>query len=276
MNILFGFLLIAVVCGIAVAGMLAMRRRAPEGGFVADGDRAAGVFGVIATGFSVLLGFLIFLAFESYDASRTGAETEALTVAQQVETAQLLPPCVQRRPHRRARLLRPLGRQRRVGADGGRHARRAAQPVGRRRCSGPCRGWTLETPVEESGYDQWLEQTSTRQLARQDRIHGAAGVMPTPLWIALFFISLIVLGFILTFADSGERAVVQGLYMGGTLATIMAMLLLLNFLDDPVRSGVGGLQPTAMERSLVIMDEALDAVGIEVTLPCDEDGRPQP
>ena len=125
----------------------------------------------------------------------------------------------------------------------------------------------LETPVEESGYDQWLEQTSTRQLGRQDRIHGAAGVMPTPLWIALFFISLIVLGFILTFADSGERAVVQALYMGGTLATIMAMLLLLNFLDDPVRSGVGGLQPTAMERSLVLMDESLDAVGVEVTVP---------
>ena len=98
-------------------------------------------------------------------------------------------------------------------------------------------GVTLETPVEESGYDRWLEQTSTRQLARQDRIHGAAGVMPTPLWIALFFISLIVLGFILTFADSGERAVVQGLYMGGTLATIMAMLLLLQL---PRRSRPAG------------------------------------
>ena len=52
--------------------MLVARRRAPEGGYVADGDCAAGVFGVIATGFSVLLGFLIFLAFESYDASRPG------------------------------------------------------------------------------------------------------------------------------------------------------------------------------------------------------------
>ena len=103
----------------------------------------------------------------------------------------------------------------------------------------------LASPVEEASYDQWLEQTSTRQLGRQDRIHGAAGVMPTPLWIALFFIGLIVVGFILTFADSGERAAVQSLYMGGTLATIVAMMLLLNFLDDPVRSGVGGLQPVA-------------------------------
>ena len=32
------------------------------------------VFGVLATGFSVLLGFIVFLAFESYDQSRSGAE----------------------------------------------------------------------------------------------------------------------------------------------------------------------------------------------------------
>ena len=42
-------------------------------------------------GFSVLLGFIVFLAFTSYDQSRSGAETEALVVAQQVETAQFFP-----------------------------------------------------------------------------------------------------------------------------------------------------------------------------------------
>ena len=57
--------------------MLLVRRRSPEGSYFSDGDRASGVFGVIATGFSVLLGFIIFLAFESYDDSRLGAETEA-------------------------------------------------------------------------------------------------------------------------------------------------------------------------------------------------------
>jgi hypothetical protein len=52
----------------------------------------SGVFGVLATGFSVLLGFIAFLAFETYDGARAGAEVEALTVAQQVETAQFLHP----------------------------------------------------------------------------------------------------------------------------------------------------------------------------------------
>jgi hypothetical protein len=93
-NIVWGALIVVAATSVAIAAMLLVRRWAPDGGFFNDGDRAAGVFGVLATGFSVLLGFLIFLAFESYDESRVGAETEAVVVAQQVETAQLLPPTV--------------------------------------------------------------------------------------------------------------------------------------------------------------------------------------
>ena len=69
-----------VVTALAVGAMLLMRRHAPAGGYFEDGDRAAGVFGVIATGFAVLAGFVVFLAFESFDTSRSGAETEARTV----------------------------------------------------------------------------------------------------------------------------------------------------------------------------------------------------
>ena len=71
---------------VAVAGDAARPPGRPEGSYFTDGDRASGVFGVLATGFSVLLGFIVFLAFTSYDQSRTGAETEALMVVQQVET----------------------------------------------------------------------------------------------------------------------------------------------------------------------------------------------
>src|SRR5262249_57804573 len=74
--------------------MLLVRRGAPEGSYFNDGDRAAGVFGVLATGFAVLLGLVVVLAFTSYDNTKSGAETEALLVTQQFETAQLLPPRV--------------------------------------------------------------------------------------------------------------------------------------------------------------------------------------
>ena len=94
MNLVWAVLITAAVAALAVTAMLLVRRNAPEGGYFADGDRAAGVFGVLATGFSVLLGFIVFLAFTSYDQSRTCAETEALTVVQQIETAQFFPSSV--------------------------------------------------------------------------------------------------------------------------------------------------------------------------------------
>ena len=87
MNLALGFLLVIVVAAITVTAMLLVRRRAPEGSYFTDGDRASGVFGVLATGFSVLLGFIIFLAFQSYDNARLGAEAEATIVAQQLQTA---------------------------------------------------------------------------------------------------------------------------------------------------------------------------------------------
>src|SRR6476620_956309 len=90
-------LVVAGVTALAVTAMLLVRRRAPAGSDFEDGDRAAGVFGVLATGFAVLLGFVVFLAFESFDTSRSGAETEAQIVREQFETVQLFPKVVRAR-----------------------------------------------------------------------------------------------------------------------------------------------------------------------------------
>src|SRR3954447_11377174 len=96
MTVLLAVLIVAAVTAVAVATMLLVRRGAPEGSRFADGDRAAGVFGVLATGFAVLVGFVVFLSFESYDTSRSGAETEAELVVQQFETAQFFPRSVRK------------------------------------------------------------------------------------------------------------------------------------------------------------------------------------
>ncbi len=123
MRLGLAFVVVVVATALAIGAMLFVRRRAPDGSYFNDGDRAAGVFGVLATGFAVLLGFVVFLAFESYDAARSGAEREALITAQQVETAQFLPEPSGERADRRARLLRPLGRRGAMDAHGERNAR---------------------------------------------------------------------------------------------------------------------------------------------------------
>jgi len=177
MNIAWAVLIIAGAVAVAVSVLLLVRRRAPEGSHFKDGDRAAGVFGVLATGMSVLLGFVIFLAFESYDRSRTGAETEALVLAQQFETAQFLPSGVRRR------LSSELVCYGRSVV----HQEWPQMESGTR--SGQLNPWgvalfrTLEaanprTAAEQAAYAKWLDQTSDREQARNDRIHGAEGVVP--------------------------------------------------------------------------------------------------
>jgi hypothetical protein len=132
----------------------------------------------------------------------------------------------------------------------------------------------LSSPTQEAAYGKWLDQTSAREEARRDRIHGAVGVIPTTLWIVLFFIAGVILAFMMFFADRAERAVVQAMLIGSVVAVLAALMLLLRGLDQPFHDGVGGLQPVAMERSLRLIDEALSAVGGPVRIPCDALGRP--
>ena len=89
----------------------------------------------------------------------------------------------------------------------------------------------------------------------------------------LFFISFVIFVFMLFFADSGEHVVVQALLMGTVVSVIVAMLLLLQFLNDPFHPGIGGLRPVAMERSLKVIDQELQIAHRTETLPCDAQGN---
>ena len=231
MSLAVAILIVVAATGVAIMAMLWVRRKAPDGSYFNDGDRAAGVFGVLATGFAVLLGFVVFLAFSSYDAARAGAESEARIVAQQVETAQLLPPAVS------GELTAELVCYARSVA-GVQWDRMEAGTLGEdlnpwsTSCSNP-QARRSQTPTEQAAYSKWLDERSAREEARSDRIHGAVGVIPSPLWLVLFFTSGLIFVYMLFFADSGERALTQALLMGTVVAVIASMLLLLQFLDNP-------------------------------------------
>jgi len=270
-NVVWGLLIAGGAAAVAVAVMLLVRRHAPDGSFFSDGDRASGVFGVLATGFSVLLGFIVFLAFTSYDSSRSGAETEALMVAQQIETAQSFPEPLD------GQLTGQLICYGRSVVDGEWAQMRAGtigddlNPWGVRMFQ-TVASYEPKTNHQQSGYDQWLSQTSAREEARLDRIHGATGVIPTTLWIVLFLIGGVIFAFMLFFADSGERAGTQAMLMGSVVVVMALVFLLLVALDHPFRGGVGSLKPTAMERTLRMIDKAVLATGVKVTIPCDRAG----
>jgi hypothetical protein len=271
MSIFLASGIVVGVTGVAIAAMLLVRRRAPEGSYFVDGDRAAGVFGVLASGFAILAGFVVFLSFESFDASRSGAETEARTVAHQFETVQFLAP-----PERQQ-----------LSGELVCYARNVVHQEWPRMESGTLGDgpnvWSValfrslresrpQSPSAQAAFAKYLDERSDREDARADRVHGAEGVIPTPVWIVLFLSAGILFLFMLFFADSSEGPVVQATMMGGVAVLVTSLLLLLGFLDHPYQ-GFGALKPVAMEKTIGLLQQETPAIG-GVTAPCSQTGSP--
>jgi hypothetical protein len=215
---------------------------------------------------------VVFLAFESYDNSRAGAETEALVIAQQFQTAQHL----------------PLEVRDQLGGELVCYARSVVDLEWPRMESGTegnaINPWAVamfqtlrpvepDVPSEEAAYGKWLDQTSEREAGRMQRIHAAEGVIPGPLWMVLIVVALLIFVYMLFFADSGERAVVQGLMMGTVVTVMVLLLLIIGFLNNPFRPGFGSLQPSSMQRTLEILEQERTITNDEGPLPCDETGE---
>jgi phosphatidylglycerophosphate synthase len=98
-------------------------------------------------------------------------------------------------------------------------------------------------------------------------------VIPAPLWLVLFVIAALIIGFMMFFADSGERPVVQAALIGTVVATMTTILLVIGFLDSPYRKGLGSLKPVAMQRTLQLLDQERGIVGDSAPMPCDERGQ---
>ena len=271
MSLFWTVLILIVVNLVTIAAMLLVRRRAPEGSYFKDGDRASGVFGVLAGGFAIFAGFIIFLAFTTYDDSRSGGEAEALTVIQQFETSQLLPPAV------RDRLNGELVCYGRTVV----HREWPEMEAGQG--GDTINPWTIalfrslqlvepKSVSEQAAYSKWLDQTSDREAGRSDRLHGAEGIIPTSIWLVLALIAGVVFVFMLFFADSGERARTQAMLMGSAATVVALTLLAINALDNPYRDGLGQIKPVAMERSLRVLDSARTVLNARTPVPCDGRG----
>ena len=123
----------------------------------------------------------------------------------------------------------------------------------------------------QAAYAKYLDERADREDARADRTHGASGIIPTPLWIVLLVSAASLLVFMLFFADPGEGPFVQATMMGGVVILVTSLLLVLWFLDNPYRGGVGALKPTAMESTLRVMAHETSISG-PVKPPCDANG----
>ena len=131
-----------------------------------------------------------------------------------------------------------------------------------------------KTAIEQTAYGKYLDQRAERENGRNDRLHGAEGIIPTSIWLVLILIAGVVFVYMLFFADSAEAALSQAMLMGSATTVIVLTLLAINALDNPYGGAVGRLKPVAMERTLRLLDIARADVNQTAPPPCDARGAP--
>jgi hypothetical protein len=261
-----------VIAGAAtlVAGlMLAIRRRAPTGGYFADSDRASSVFGLVGAGFAIFLGFVVFLAFNTYDRARQAAEEEAVAVLEQFEETHLF------HNGRRVAVEANLVCYARAVV----HGEWSSMEDGE--LSPTVETWALgmdrelrrvnvQGAKEGATFGDLLANTDARENARRTRLLESRHPLPAFLWLTLGVGGFLVIAYILLYADPGERRRAQVMMAGSAAAIIAASIIVVWFLDSPYGGTPGSIKPTSMQHTLELIEREFPA---GVTLPCDERGR---
>jgi hypothetical protein len=272
MNLLVAALVLVGAVGVAVAGMYVVRRRAPAGGFYSDSNRAGAVFGVIGTAFAVLLAFVIFLAFESYDTARRQAQHEADAVQELYATAYFLSP--QKRDELQVQLIcysRSVIHEEWPAMKHQRSSPVVDQSIVRFETS--IFGFEPTEEQDKIALSHWVDKNAAREDTRRGRIAEATPFVPSPVWAILLLGSVITVVYMLSFADSGERFLTQALMIGAVTAIFVASLLFVHFLDHPYENTYGSIKPVDMTRTLEVMNADQKISGRSLHVPCDAHGN---
>jgi hypothetical protein len=258
------FLLVAACVAAAVGGMMLARRFAPPGGVFTDSDRAAGVFGVMGTSFAVLLAFVIFLAFGTYDRAKDKASVEAVAVSQLFRTARLFPSSGRRLEGELVCYGRAVVHQ--------------EWPAMRDEHASPAvEHWlnALEDTVDaveprdarqRIALSHWFDEASDRREGRRGRLDEATPFVPTPVWLLLGLGGLLLVVYMWFYADPAEPRAAQAVMVGAITAIVASGIVIVWFLDHPYEDVSGSLQPVAMRESLAQM--APIVARRRVVLPC--------
>jgi len=115
-----------------------------------------------------------------------------------------------------------------------------------------------QVPVDDTkqaaAFEHWVALNDERRQGRQGRIGEAEGLVPPVVWLILIIGAVVVIASVALFADREEAAVTQAALAAGIAIIVVSGLVLVRFLDKPYEDKSGSIEPTAMERSLVLME----------------------
>jgi hypothetical protein len=249
-------LIILGAAAVSAAGMLIVRRRAPEGTYFKDPIPAAAVYTVAGTAYMVIVAFVFFVAFESYGGAKADAEEEATAALAMFHAAGPF------RPETRALLEgQVVCYAREVISDGWPAMREGhGSPVVDTRVRAleeSADGIQVRGAKQLAAYDHWFALNEERRKGRQGRIAAASPLVPPVIWLILILGAVVAIASVGFFADPREAPVPQAAMIAAIAIIVVSGLVLVRFLDHPYEDKSGSIKPTAMERTLEQMQREL-------------------
>jgi hypothetical protein len=257
MSLGVALLVVVAFTGLMIGLMLVVRRFAPPDGFFQDSQRAVGVFAVIGTAFSVLLAFVIVVAFQSYHTGMNGAQAEASAVRAVSSAVALFPDAERRRVQRDLICYADsvIDDEWPAMADGHRSDATDARIV---QLQAAVAALPVESDKQNISYSLAQDEMHARELGRDSRMAEAPPFVPPLIWVVILLGAAAVLTCMLSFTAGAERKVGQAILMAAVAVIVISGLLVVNFLDRPYQGGAGTIQPTAMEDVRSFMNEQFE------------------
>lgn len=226
---------------------------------------------MVGTGYAVLLGFVIFSVFGSYDAARQNVAQEAVAMRQMASTAGYFAPSD-------AQALRGqlicYGRS--VVNDewpAMQDARESATVAGWvTRLDLTTQSLSIDNNKESAALQNWFQQSKDRQEGRRGRIAESAPFVPGFVWLLLSVLLGVVIFYQCLFAEPRVPLFAQAVGVGAMATTLVAALSLVWMLDRPFNDR-GAMITTARTQTAVGDMEQAYSYPV-ATIPCNAAGVP--
>ena len=262
-----------LLCTALSVGLFIVIRRhfAPPGGYYHDAEVASGVFGVVGTGYAVVIGFVIFSVFGSYDAARINVGQEAVSMRQLASTASYFDAAD-------TQLLRGelICYGRAVVNDewpSMQEARESTLVTGWvSRLDGTTQAMNVESAKKSAALQNWFQQSRDRQEGRRGRIAESSPFVPTFVWVLLVVLFAVVLFYQCLFAEPRRPLFAQAVGVAAMAITLVSALALVWMLDRPFNDRGAMLSSTRIQTVVLDMEQAYGFPA--ATIPCTPQGQP--
>jgi len=232
---------------------------------------AGDIFGVIGTGFAVILAFVVFAAFESYQRARDDTAIESVATRQLYSLTMFFP------SENRIQLQGDL-------VCYGRAVIYQEWPAMATGNSSPVvDGWIdrfdrelvvmpVTTNKEIETFNTWFSREAERQEGRRGRLAEAAPYVPPFVWAMLVLLFIVVMGYEILFASPKTSLIPQVIGVSAVAATMLAGIVVVYVLDAPFADRGAQLPPTRMTATVATMEGMYE--GAPGSYPCDAQGNP--